>query len=105
MNPNEFDRSEQVQIKGVEIALRVGQLLSNKIPLEDVLYQVVKENLQLLPVHLRDDPREISTILHGAMFYANNFSGTHLGYKTHDSVLRRLLPLAKTERFIQSLFE
>lgn len=93
------------QIKGIDIALRVGQLISSGIDLEEVLYSVVKENIQFLPKHLREDLKKISTILHGVMFYVGEYSGKHLGYEIHDIVLKRLLPKRKTERYIQSLFE
>lgn len=78
------------QIKGIDVALRVGQLISSGIDLEEVLYSVVKENIRFLPEHLREDPQEVSTILHGVMFYAGEYSGEHSGYEIHDIVLKRL---------------
>lgn len=92
-------------IKGVELALRVGQLLESGISVEETIYQVTKEKIECLPEYLRDDPQEISTILNAVMFYATNYSGELLGYKMHDIVLKRLLPKAKTARYIQTLFE
>lgn len=91
----------------ITIALRIGQLLVSKVNPEDVLYQVTSENIQNLPEHLREDPKELSLVLNAVTYYAYEFCKDEslLGYEIHDRVLVRLLPKAKTERYIESLFE
>ena len=90
------------QITGEVIAEQVNSLLAKNQNLEQVLYEVTKNNIQYLPHHLKDDPQEISRILSAAQFYAQEVHPEFIsGYKLHDLVLLRLLPKKKTMLYIE----
>lgn len=91
-------------ITALEIQQQVNQALDSGASLEDCLYQVSQSHLKDLPEHLKADPQEISTVLCAVQNFAAHAHPEFLsGANLHDLVLLRLLPKAKTERYIQEL--
>jgi len=92
-------------IKGEDIKRRVLELLSNGSELENVLYTVTRETVQHhLPTHLQGDPEAVGEVLSGIEYYANQAHPEFIsGAEISDLVLLRLIPKAKTERYIQQL--
>ena len=92
-------------IKGEDIKRRVLELLSNGSELENVLYAVTRETVQQhLPAHLQGDPEAVGEVLSGIEYYANQAHPEFIsGAEISDLVLLRLIPKAKTERYIQQL--